>query len=379
MKTKLSDLYVLQMGKTPSRNVPEFWQDGTFQWASVADLGEEGKYLTKTRERITEVAVIQSKMKKVPADTVIMSFKLSLGKVAITSRPVFTNEAIMAFIPKDEQAPIAEYLFYQLQCHDWEKESANRAVMGTTLNKASLSKVEILVPPKREQRAVVARISLLDAQISNCKTILNKLSELVKSRFIEMFGNPLYSADTMPLSEVGYIGTGSTPSTKEAAYYSPEGLPFIKPGDLPEDSISLICDSETHLSDKGGDVARVFPVGTVLVTCIGTIGKVGISSRKGACNQQINYVIPYDDVDCVYLAYCLLMCKTKLFEMANAPVVPIVNKTQFSSLKIPVPNLALQREFSVFVAQVDKLRFDVQQQIEKLETLKKSLMQEYFG
>ena len=173
-----------------------------------------------------------------------------------------------------------------------------------------------------------------------------------------MFGNPLYSADTTPLSEVGYIGTGSTPSTKEAAYYSPEGLPFIKPGDLPEDSISLICDSETHLSDKGGDVARVFPVGTVLVTCIGTIGKVGISSRKGACNQQINYVIPYDDVDCVYLAYCLLMCKTKLFEMANAPVVPIVNKTQFSSLKIPVPNLALQREFSVFVAQIDKLRFD---------------------
>lgn len=141
----------------------------------------------------------------------------------------------------------------------------------------------------------------------------------------------------------------------------------------------MIYDSETHLSVKGEDVARVFPVGTVLVTCIGTLGKVGISSRKGACNQQINYVIPYDDVDCVYLAYCLLMCKTKLFEMANAPVVPIVNKTRFSSLKIPVPNLALQREFSVFVAQIDKLRFDVQQQIEKLETLKKSLMQEYFG
>ena len=255
---------------------------------------------------------------------------------------------------------------------------------GTTARRRSIRKDDFLsmsinVPGIDQQRFALDRMKAVDELLSGCRFQLDKLDDLVKSRFIEMFGDPLYSADTRPLSEVGYIGTGSTPSTKEAAYYSPEGLPFIKPGDLPEDSISLIYDSETHLSVKGGDVARVFPVGTVLVTCIGTLGKVGISSRKGACNQQINYVIPYDDVDCVYLAYCLLMCKTKLFEMANAPVVPIVNKTQFSSLKIPVPNLALQREFSVFVAQIDKLRFDVQQQIEKLETLKKSLMQEYFG
>ena len=355
-RVTLGSLGKLQVGGTPSRSHDEYF-GGDIPWVSTVALGNAAVGASETVSYLTDEGVKNSTAKIVPAESLLIGIRVGVGKCSVTTCPMCTNQDIVALSEINEEVD-PFFLKYVVDSYaDWfNKTKRGATILGVTSKE--VSKLSIPLPSLIEQHRVVDTFAKIDSSINESRKLAKKIDELAKSRFIEMFGNPLYSADTTPLSEVGYIGTGSTPSTKEAAYYSPEGLPFIKPGDLPEDSISLICDSETHLSDKGGDVARVFPVGTVLVTCIGTIGKVGISSRKGACNQQINYVISYDDVDCVYLAYCLLMCKTKLFEMANAPVVPIVNKTQFSSLKIPVPNLALQREFSVFVAQIDKLRFD---------------------
>ena len=113
MEYKLAELFELQMGKTPSRNNPLYWNSKDHAWISIADISEStGKYLNRTKEYLSDKAIIESGIKEIPANTVIMSFKLSLGKVAITPKAMYSNEAIMAFIDKEIEQIIPDYLYY---------------------------------------------------------------------------------------------------------------------------------------------------------------------------------------------------------------------------------------------------------------------------
>ena len=114
MQYKLGEIFDLQMGKTPDRHNPAFWEDGSESWISIADLSKCDKYIEQTAERISEEAVDKSGIKVIPKDTVIMSFKLSIGKVAITPKEMYSNEAIMAFINKGLLDINPAYLYYLL-------------------------------------------------------------------------------------------------------------------------------------------------------------------------------------------------------------------------------------------------------------------------
>ncbi|MCD7747099.1 MAG: restriction endonuclease subunit S [Firmicutes bacterium] len=114
MRTKLSEIYTLQMGKTPARNNYEYWNNGDNDRGSISDLSIYNKYVGGTKETISNIAVKESGIKLVPANTVIMSFKLSIGKTAITVEPTYTNEAIMAFIPTSKYQILPEYAYYLL-------------------------------------------------------------------------------------------------------------------------------------------------------------------------------------------------------------------------------------------------------------------------
>ena len=103
----------------------------------------------ETKEKISELAVSETGIKLIPANTVIMSFKLTIGKTAITSEPLYTNEAIAAFIPKSEKIN-NDYLRYALSLKDWTAE-AKKAVKGATLNKESIENSQVFIPNKEEQ------------------------------------------------------------------------------------------------------------------------------------------------------------------------------------------------------------------------------------
>lgn len=178
---KLGDIFTLQMGKTPARANDGYWHNGNNPWVSIADLSTYNKYVSGTKESITDMAVSDSGIKLVPANTVIMSFKLSIGKVAITRSPIYTNEAIMAFIPNGKSEVLPDYLYYLFLGKDWN-DGTNRAVMGDTLNKATLSELEISIPSLEEQKCIAQKLDKVTALISLRKIQLEKLDELVKSR-----------------------------------------------------------------------------------------------------------------------------------------------------------------------------------------------------
>ena len=182
----------------------------------------------------------------------------------------------------------------------------------------------------------------------------------------------------MKLYEIGTIITGNTPSRKIKEYYKSNDIMFIKPGDIEEKYITNLKKSEDYISEKARNKARILPKGTVLVTCIGTIGKVGILENEATCNQQINAIIPNDMIISKYLAY-LIKSKQRVLKLkANAPVVPIINKTDFSKIEI---NICDREEQKKIVKKLDltKKIIDIRKkQIEELRNFIKSQFVEMF-
>ena len=203
MKIKLKQAFDLQMGKTPARTQAEYW-GGDHRWVSIADIGNTEKFIAKTKECITDAGVSGSGIKVVPQGTVIMSFKLSIGKTAITAQDMYTNEAIMAFIDKGVFAIDPNYL-YHLCCGTNWTAGTNKAVMGLTLNKATLLEKEIPLPDICEQREIAAKLDKIDEIIADRQLQMELIDQTVKSRFIELFGDPEQNPmawTKQPLSEI---------------------------------------------------------------------------------------------------------------------------------------------------------------------------------
>ena len=165
MKLQLSDIYELQMGKTPARNTSAFW-NGTNAWVSISDLTSSHKYISQTREHITDESIAQTGIKKVPKDTLLMSFKLSLGKVAIAGADIYTNEAIMAFLDKKIYDVDIHFMYHYFQAIDWTI-GTNKAVKGITLNKKVLSEKVIELPSIAVQHKIAERMDTLNTVMEN--------------------------------------------------------------------------------------------------------------------------------------------------------------------------------------------------------------------
>lgn len=167
--TRLGDLANLTMGRTPSRRVQAYW-GSEYMWASIADM--QTKVLSETAEQITEAGA--SGVPIIPAGTLLMSFKLSIGRLAFAGCDLFTNEAICAFRKLKANA---SFLYYALQRVDFS-QYGKQAVKGYTLNKQSLNAVEIFLPEVREQQAIAEVLSDLDAEIDALEARRDKTRQL---------------------------------------------------------------------------------------------------------------------------------------------------------------------------------------------------------
>lgn len=170
------------------------------------------------------------------------------------------------------------------------------------------------------------------------------------------------------MKELGEIITGNTPSKKTEAFWSSEDICFIKPDIIADDGINEIVDSNEYISEDARKKARVVGKNSIFITCIGSIGKIGIASDgEYAFNQQINAIIPNDRVQPKYLAYNLLFNKPRLVAIANAPVVPIINKSQFGEFTVNIET-DIDRQCEI-VDVLDKFTQIIQQRNKEISAL----------
>ena len=382
MEYKLKELFDLQMGKTPSRNNSDYWNTKDNKWISIADLSKCEKYITDTKEYISDIAIKESGINPIPANTVVMSFKLSIGKTAITKEVIYSNEAIMSFRDKKTIELLPDYTYYLMMSKRWD-EGTNKAVMGKTLNKATLSEIKVSVHDIAEQQRIVNVLDKLTALIDKRKKQLEKLDELVKSRFVEMFGDPKENPkgySKRQLKQTCKVITGNTPSRAVCEYYG-EHIEWIKTDNIVSGLINPTTATE-FLSEKGMAVGRTIEKDSILMACIAgslsSIGRVCVTDRKVAFNQQINAIVP-NDYNILFLYVLLQISKEYLIEEINMALKGILSKSKLEEKVFIVPPMELQEEFAAFVKQTDKSKFEIKQSLEKLELLKKALMQKYFG
>ena len=389
---RLDEIFDLQMGKTPSRSNADYWTDGQYDWVSIADLGTYKKYVEDTKEKISASAVQESGIKSVPANTVIMSFKLSLGKTAITQEPVYTNEAIMAFIPTGKYTVLPDYFYYLLSAKDWTK-GTNRAVMGATLNKATLGAVSVTVPPLNEQRKIVMILDKVSDLLAKHHQQLDKLDELVKSRFIEMFGDPMTNPYNLPKVILGSVLTIEPQNglyKPQSDYVSDEtGVPILRIDSFYEGKVSnlsslkrLIC-SEMELKRYS-----LYENDIVInrVNSIEYLGKCGLI--QGLVENTVfesNMMRLHVDEHKFHPVYITkLLCSEFIYQQILRRAKKAVNQASINqkdvqSFVVYMPPIEQQDQFTAFVKQTDKSKLAIEKSLDNLEILKKALMQEYFG
>ena len=178
------------------------------------------------------------------------------------------------------------------------------------------------------------------------------------------------------LGELGQIMTGTTPPTNDVDNYSEDGMIWVTPTDIIK---NVTTDTAKKLSKKGESAARVVPPGTILVTCIASIGKNTMVSTFVSFNQQINSLTPNSENDSYFLLTQSEIWSQKMKQIASSGTMQIVNKSEFSKLEVKVPSLEEQFKIGTFFKQIDDTIALHQRQLDNYKQLKKSMLQKIFN
>ncbi|EQB9045204.1 restriction endonuclease subunit S [Vibrio cholerae] len=376
---KLSTLLDISIGRTPSRNKSEYWGEG-YPWVSIRDLNS--KTITDTKEQITDIGVKEARCKLVKKGTLLFSFKLTIGKMAFAGCDLFTNEAIAAFAIKNESELNPEYLYYALQSATYG--GSNQAVMGKTLNLKSLAEIVIPLPPINDQIRIAHLLGKVEGLITQRKQHLQQLDDLLKSVFLEIFGDPVRNEkgwEKPELKAFGKISTGNTPPRKEPSNYDGDFIEWIKTDNIPKDAM-YISPAAEHLSEKGSQKARTLKKGALLVACIAgsieSIGRAALTDRPVAFNQQINAIQPAKDVNPLYLYGLFKLSRAYIQSSAAKGMKNIITKGDFEKITFIKPPIELQNQFATIVEKVETLKSRYQKSLTDLESLYGAFSQQAF-
>ena len=386
MEYRLDEIFELHMGKTPSRSIRNYWNSVDNKWISIADLSKCNKYIGETKEYLSDQAVEESGIYKIPKNTVVMSFKLSIGKTAITSEPMYSNEAIMAFIDKHIVDLLPDYIYYMFLGRDWEI-GTNKAVMGKTLNKATLSKIKVNIPSIEEQHSIVEVLDKVINVIRYREKELMALDNLVKARFVEMFGDPVFNP-------MGWK-TVTVNDVCESVVRGPFGSALKKEFFVPPSSTTYKVYEQKHAIQKSSSIGTYYITaekynelrrfechsGDILMSCSGTMGELYQLPRgceRGIINQALcKFTLNKSILPIVFLAY--MRENIGSLEVKGSGIKNIAAVSYVKSMPINLPPMHIQERYASFVRQVDKSKVAVQKSLEKTQLLFDSLMQKYFG
>ena len=372
---RLGDICTVVSGSTPKSNIPEYW-DGDIKWITPAELTEESYIITDSARHITELGVQKTGLKPFPAGTVILSSRAPIGKTAIAGCEMFCNQGFKNLICSDQVNN--RYLYWFLTCNTDYLNSLGRGATFKEISKGIVEDIEIPLPSISKQVEIAEKFEKVSDLIALRKEQLAKLDQLVNSRFVELFGHKGYPEDSL-LNLCNVIDyRGKTPEKVE------NGLPFITAKNVRMHQMNL--EPREYISKETYDkvMVRGFPKeGDVVFTTeapLGNVCRIPHFDTEFYIGQRI-VTLQTEKLEPVYLEYALSSddFKTKYMGKSSGSTVTGIRVRLLEQLTIPVPPMELQEQFATFVEQTQKSKLAIQQSLDKLELLKKSLMQEYFG
>lgn len=378
---KFADIFNLNMGKTPARANEKYWTNGKYPWVSISDLSSGNKYITNTKEKISQEAVDETRIYLVPKGTVIMSFKLSIGKTAIAPFNLYTNEAIMAFEPKDGVDIIPDFLYYYLQYYKW---SGNRAVMGETINKAVISNSYACIPPISIQESIVRELDAIHGILEKKQEQLRELDNLTQAIFYDMFGDPITNPkqwEVKKLGEVTYIGLGFT----HTPTYVDNGVPFLSVKDITNgkicwENIKYVSHEEYKSAPKGALPKK----GDILFCRVGTLGKpIIVDTERDFCTfVSLGYLRINQTVANNIYVKCWMESDAFISQVnksVKGVAIKNLNTGWLKEFVIPLPPLSLQQSFAAKIEAIEAQKQTIQQSIREVEALLAERIDHYFS
>ncbi|HED1047481.1 TPA: restriction endonuclease subunit S [Campylobacter coli] len=397
---KLEEIANIKGGKRLPKGENLLDNNTKFAYIRVADFQDNGTINLQNIKFINENTYNVLKNYKIYDDNLYVSIAGTIGKSGIIPKElngaILTENAVKLEYIQNNISNKFMYFFTLSSSFKTQIQTSTKIVAQPKLAITRLKQIEIPLPPLKEQERIVGILDESFAKIDESIKILEQdllnLDELMQSALQKAF-NPLKDNakenyklpqgwEWKSLGEIGEIITGTTPSKNNPNFYGNE-YPLFKPSDLNGDMI--IKYASDNLSKLGFDNARNLPKDTILVVCIGaSIGKVGLSGVNGSCNQQINAIIPNSAFTSKYLFFVCLSnyFQTILKKNASQTTLPIINKTEFSKLQIPLPPIKEQEQIASHLdelsSHVKNLKQNYQAQIKDLQELKNSLLDKAF-
>lgn len=318
------DVADYDVGKTPARANPDYWTAAAdnVPWVTISDLPAYGAVST-TKETTTSLAhekVFRGRI--VPAGTLLMSFKLTIGRIATLAIPAVHNEAIISIYPKPNMDQT--FLGYYLSQVDYSQHQ-DRQIKGNTLNKSKIDRIPVPVPPKPVQQRIAAILDTVRGAIRGDREALattRTLKQAVSSTVLTIPEDADEGAAWISerIGDSHLIGSGGTPSRSVPEFWVGGTIPWVKTTEV---DYCVITETSEHITQSGLDnsAAKILPIGTILLAMYGqgvTRGKVAVIGIEAASNQACAAIQPSSDaVDSRYLYHYLAHQYDELRHMAH--------------------------------------------------------------
>lgn len=387
MGIKLGNICRFQSGGTPSKGKPEFF-NGTIPWITTTALngGNIGK--ESAVDWISEQAIKESAAKIVPAFSIMVGTRVGVGKVAINTMSMSTSQDIISLLDIDESIWSKAFLCKLLQA---KGAFLNAQARGATIKGIKidvLSELELPDIPIEEQQHISQIIDKVKTTIAIRQSQLQKLDELVKARFVEMFGNFVYERDRWSTCKIGDISDTIDPQpSHRTPPVSLDGIPYIG---IAECNYKTLQIDFANARKVGQDVLQehlnryTLDKGDFIIGKIGTIGKPFFLPVKQTYTLSANTVLIKPNKLRVEPQFLFAVFQSEYMERIidaekKSTSQPAFGIQKVRKIDIPMPPLELQQQFAAFVEQANKSKVTVQKALDEAQLLFDSLIQKYFG
>lgn len=358
-KKRLGDICEIVTGATPKTNIKEFW-DGDINWITPAELTEDTYIINESLRKITTEGVEKTGLKSFPKGTVILSSRAPIGKVAIAGCEMYCNQGFKNLVCSKQINN--RFLYWYLKGHKEYLNSLGRGATFKEISKAIVENIEICLPTLEKQEKYADILEQCNGIIQIKKGQLRKLDTLVKSRFAEMFGDPIqnpYNWSIKSLLEMGYCKNGMNFHTGDSGIE----LYCLGVGDFKDysiidgtDQLSKISLNEMPPEEsmlQNGDIVFVRSNGNkdLVGRCVLVYPYDVQTTYSGFC---IRYRLTSREVNKNYLLRVLKTDSMRKQMTGRGANIQNLNQKTLATLNIPIPTIELQNQFADFVASIDK-------------------------
>lgn len=380
-KYKLGDICEIVSGSTPKTSIDEYW-DGDVKWITPAELNDDSYIISDSARKITELAVKKTGLISFPEGTVILSSRAPIGKVAIAGCEMYCNQGFKNLICSDKINN--KYLYWFLKGNTHFLNSLGRGATFKEISKAIVSEIEINIPDIEKQKKVVEILEKVRGVIVLRKKELSILDNLIKARFVELFGDMKVNIKGWKIKTFEKMSCLITDGEHATPKRTTEGIYLLSARNVLNHSLQLNDVDYIDQQEYDRIAKRVMPQGgDVLISCSGTVGRCCSvpSDLKFQMVRSVALIRFNEEINPVFAEY--MITSDYLQEQINSSKTASSQSNLFQgkirALKGFIPPIELQNQFADFVRAVDKSKVAVQKSLDETQKLFDSLMQQYFG